>query len=284
MAADMKISAIAPWFGSKRTLAPRIVSYLGEHRCYWEPFCGSMAVLLSKPEVTTETVCDLHGDLVNLATTIQDAIEGPRLYRRLRRVWMIDEQHEKAAECMRNPFEPTPDRAFWYFVWSWQGRNGVSGTGGYNVSFARRFTPNGGQGGKRFQSAVASIPAWRRRLANVNIWRTDAFSVLPKIDDVEGVAIYCDPPYLVKGASYIHDFATADHQRLAQALGRFRKARVVVSYYEHPDLADLYPGWQKIDCTMTKALVNQGMRDANGEAAKAPEVLLINTRERLLFA
>lgn len=42
MAATMKISAIAPWFGSKRTLAPRIVEVLGEHRAYWEPFCGSL--------------------------------------------------------------------------------------------------------------------------------------------------------------------------------------------------------------------------------------------------
>src|ERR1044072_5384193 len=39
---EMKISALAPWYGSKRTLAPEIVRQLGEHRAYWEPFCGSM--------------------------------------------------------------------------------------------------------------------------------------------------------------------------------------------------------------------------------------------------
>ncbi|KKK94504.1 hypothetical protein LCGC14_2682220 [marine sediment metagenome] len=44
-----KIKAIAPWFGGKRNLAPKIVDALGDHRVYWEPFCGSMAVLMAKP-------------------------------------------------------------------------------------------------------------------------------------------------------------------------------------------------------------------------------------------
>lgn len=62
-----KIKAIAPWFGGKRNLAPDIVKALGKHTAYWEPFCGSMAVLLAKPESASETVCDLHEDVTNLA-------------------------------------------------------------------------------------------------------------------------------------------------------------------------------------------------------------------------
>lgn len=271
----MNITAIAPWFGSKRTLAPRIVQQLGKHRAYWEPFCGSMAVLLEKPESTTETVCDLHGDLVNLARTIQHPIEGPRLYRRLRRVLMADDLHTESLNEISKPFSPSPDRAFWYFVMSWQGRNGVSGTKRYNVTFARRFTPNGGQGGKRFHSAVASIPAWRRRLANVNVWSLNAFDVIPRIDDSPGTVIYCDPPYLAKGASYVHDFTAADHERLAKMLAKFTQARVVVSYYDDVRLGTLYPGWTKIDCATVKAMAAMNCRDGDNDT-KAPEVLLVN--------
>lgn len=34
--AEMKIKAIAPWFGSKRKLAPTIIRELGEHKSYPE--------------------------------------------------------------------------------------------------------------------------------------------------------------------------------------------------------------------------------------------------------
>jgi DNA adenine methylase len=42
------ITALVPWFGSKRTLAPEIVLELGPHRWYGEPFLGSGAVLIRR--------------------------------------------------------------------------------------------------------------------------------------------------------------------------------------------------------------------------------------------
>jgi DNA adenine methylase len=84
--AGMKITAIAPWFGSKRTLAPEIIRQLGPHSAYWEPFCGSMAVLLAKEPSAMETVCDLHGDLTNLAWVLQDEPSAIQLYDRLLRM------------------------------------------------------------------------------------------------------------------------------------------------------------------------------------------------------
>lgn len=62
---------------------------------------------------------------------------------------------------------------------------------------------------------------------------------------------------------------------LANALHRFKRARIVVSYYEHPALAELYQGWTKRRLKATKAMVNQGTRDKGG-AVEAPEVLIIN--------
>src|SRR5690606_37550125 len=43
-----RIKAILPYFGGKRTLAPRIVAELGEHSAYWGLCCGSLAVELAK--------------------------------------------------------------------------------------------------------------------------------------------------------------------------------------------------------------------------------------------
>lgn len=271
-----EITALAPWFGAKRTLSAAIIAEFGAHSAYWEPFCGSMAVLLAKEPCSMETVNDLHGDLVNLARTIQHPLEGPKLYRQLRRTMFAKALFEDSADVIRNqPFEPTPERAFHYFVVSWFARNGVAGTSSSNAGFCVRYTKNGGHAAKRFSSAVQSIPAWRERLRNVTVLSQDGMGLCERIEDAERVVVYVDPPYLVKGASYVHDFAAADHARLAEALRRFKRTRVVVSYYDDPRLSELYPGWTKRRLKATKAMVNQGMRDKKG-AVEAPEVLLIN--------
>lgn len=277
---EMKITALAPWFGAKRNMAEAIVGEIGPHRVYWEPFCGSMSVLLAKPPCVMETVNDLHGDLINLARVIQDGRLGSELYRRLRRTFMSDVLHREAADRYRtagygNDCVPNVDRAYDYFLCAWLGRNGVAGTGSYNQGFCVRYTANGGHAATRWTSVVESIPAWRRRLRNVTILCRDAFELLARLDDEPGAVVYLDPPYLVKGAKYVHDFADRQHEDLAVAVRRFRSARVVVSYYDHPRLKDLYPGWTKRTIEVTKSLVNQGMRDKGG-AVKATEVLLIN--------
>lgn len=283
----MKISAIAPWFGGKRTLAPVIVRELGDHRGYWEPFCGSMAVLLAKEPSTFETVNDLHGDLINLARVLACEESAVDLYSRLSRMLMHEAFFHECAERWKErgnaPAGDSPniDRAYDFFVCSWMGRNGVAGTQSYNQGFSVRYTKNGGHAATRFNSCVESIPAWHQRLRKVTILNRDALELIERIEDAVGVVIYCDPPYLVKGARYVHDFADGfmgnrnDHERLAQALQRFRRTRVVVSYYDHPALASLYPDWTLLHTPTVKALVNQGRRDQGG-AVEAPEVLLIN--------
>lgn len=281
---EPKITALAPWFGGKRTLAPEIVRELGPHAAYWEPFCGSMAILFAKEPATMETVNDLHGDLINLARVVADDAGSVQLFGRLARMSCCEPLHREAAERHRArgdaPASEAIDveRAADYFLCSWLGRNGVAGTSSYNQGFCRRFAKNGGHAARRFTSAVESIPAWWDRLRNVTILNDDAFMLLKRIEDSPGVVIYCDPPYLHKGAKYVHDFDGVDHESLALHLRAFHKTRVVVSYYDDPRLDDLYPrsmGWTKRRLKATKALVNQGMRDKGG-AVDAPEVLLVN--------
>jgi DNA adenine methylase len=271
---EMKIGALAPWFGAKRTLAPAICEELGPHRAYWEPFCGSMAVLLAKPVSSMETVNDLHGDLINLARVVADPLEGPRLYRRLRRLIVSPVVQEAATDALGNG-DPG-ERAFNYFAHAWLSRNGVAGTFKNNANFCRRYTSRGGSPAKRFASCVESIPQWRRRLRNVQILNDDGIDMVGKIEDDDGSVVYADPPYLKKGAKYAHDFDWLAHRRLAAALARFQRTRCIVSYYEHPDLAAMYPGWTKVEIHTTKAMVSQGQRDERGGAAVAPEILLIN--------
>jgi len=277
------IGAIAPWAGSKRTLAPLVVQELGRHRCYHEPFCGGMAVLLAKPECHMEVVNDMHGDLTNLARVIQDPRLGPLLYRRLRRVLFAEPIFDEAVAWMKgrpdNSCLPAgspldAERAFRFFIVSWMARNGLAGTPECNRNFCLRFTYGGGNPAVRFARAVESIPAWRRRLRRVAIYRMDAFDLIDRIADEPGTAIYCDPPYVAKGFRYRHDFLGADHGRLAEALGRFRRTRVVVSYYDEPVIRDLYAEWTIRDCSCLKKM---GLASSRGSrASDAPELLILN--------
>lgn len=276
------ITAIAAWYGGKRTLAPTIVAELGQHKAYWEPCCGSMAVLFAKEPSSHETVNDLHGDIINLARVIADDQLAPQLYDRLQRTLMAEPIVLAAKAAVAIPYDidqPDMDRAYHYFVLSWAGRNGVSGTKRYNYQMAVRWTHGGGSGAVRFRSAVESLPWWHRRLQNVEILRRDLFIVLDKIEDEPGTAIYLDPPYLRTGARtgtnpYLHEFSGEDHARLAVAASRFQAARVVISYYDDPVLDELYPDWLKRRVTVNKNLHVQNRRGSS--KCEAPEVLLIN--------
>lgn len=286
MTSEMKIKAIAPWLGSKRTMAVDIIEELGTHRAYFGLCFGSLSVELRKPVSGQETVCELHDDVTNLAMVLASD-QCPLLYDKLSSTLMAEPLFEACTSVCRSSFSPpnSPamvaakhvDRAWAYFVWSWQGRNGTSGTRRKSAGMAVRYTPGGGAGGLRFANAVDSIPSWHQRLRQMVILHRDIFEVIPKIEDVEGVAIYADPPYIIEGKQYVHPFSAEDHNRLSSDLSRFKKARIVLSYYDHPLLEKLYPSPQWICRKMTrnKHLHQQNRRGQTG-SRDAPEVLIIN--------
>jgi DNA adenine methylase len=290
----MKIRAIAPWFGGKRSMSSVITKQLGEHTSYWEPFCGSCAVLFAKEPCQQETVLDLHSGLTNLARVLADPVMAPDLYGRAARTLYANAlYYDSLAWLDANPFPPEgaadPEAAYHFLVVSWQGRNGTSGSVRNNFAPSVRFTPGGGASPIRWKSAVESIPGWHERLRNVAIMNRDAFEIIPRIADEPGVAIYVDPPYLKStrglggGSMYVHDFDEVgaplfgvpdDHANLADMLRRFENARVVVSYYDHPQVRSLYVGWTVVEHTRQKNLHVQNRRGVG--ACEAPEVLIIN--------
>ncbi len=289
----MKIKALAPWFGSKRSLAPTIVEIIGKHKAYWEPFCGSMAVLMRKPVCDIETVNDLNGDLINLAKVVQHKDLAFELYDKLSRTLCAErfflESKERWTSAPTEALlaegeeaDPDIDRAYDFFVASWMGINGVSGTKRCNYQFALRWCVGGGQGAKRWANVVSSIPAWHKRLANTMIVQKDAFWLLENIKDEAGTVIYCDPPYFTKSNKYVYDFENEDHTKLAELLNRFKKTKVIVSYYDDPKLQELYAGWDRPYVgrdrfqMMRNATKTSKKSTAPVKQKKQTEVLLVN--------
>lgn len=280
---DAPIKAALPWYGCKRALASQVIPHLGEHAAYWEPFAGSMAMLFAKPQARQETVCDLHHGWMNFASVLKEEHSAAQLDWKLRRTLVHEGLYREAVEFLGRGWTYTPhliqpgtlaiDWAYHFFVASWMGMNGISGTRERGC-FAKRYTSNGGCAAVRFAAAVDSLPHWHERLRSVAIYQTCGIATCEKVEDRAGTVIYADPPYLKKSDAYLHDFAPADHQRLAAALGRFERTRVVVSYYDHQDLDALYPAdrWRKVKLKASKALAHGG----RAAASAAPEILLIN--------
>lgn len=287
---EPKIGAIAPWFGGKRTMADDVVCELGKHTQYFEPFCGAMAVLFAKQPSQKETVNDLHGDLINLAEIIQFETTAEILYDRLQRTLFCEDILDQAKSHLEavpaNDLRSRIDRAYWYFIASWMGRNGTAGTARLDYQMAVRWTKGGGSPTVRFKNAMESLPNWHRRLSNVVILSRDAFKIMDRFEDVAGTAIYVDPPYCDetrskgsikngRGGKYLHEFDhLTDHDRLAEILRGYRKARVVVSYYDCERIRELYSGWTFIDHTRQKHLHAQNGRGSRPK--KAPELLIMN--------
>ncbi len=305
-AQDMKIRSLAPWFGGKRTLAADICEELGPHTQYFEPFAGGLSIIFTKQKSQKETVCDLHGDITNLARVVSIEESAAVLYRRLQEVVFAEGLLQDARRAMDDGEIPASEgpgvwsfamvnRAYWFFLASWMGRNGTAGTQRLDYQIAVRWTNSGGSPTVRFQNAVESLPAWHQRLRNVVILTRDAFEIIPKFEDAPGTAIYADPPYPAETRTshdnadggkgrYLHEFTHDgdggifgggdDHTRLADQLRKFKRARVVVSSYDCPRYRNLYQGWTFIKKTMPKLLHQQNGRSS--PKVDAPEILIIN--------
>lgn len=280
------IGALQPYFGCKREQAKGLNEAFGDHQVWWDLTAGSFAPLFGKKPCRVEVVNDLNGAVINLARVVQNDILAVRLYEKLNRTFFCEELFEDSRQWLLANTQRLREMlgidalagddmlawAYHIFTFSWQARNGMAGTKKeLGLGFCKRFTSNGGDGAVRFRNAVESVPEWNARLHGVTILCEDAIKLASKIEDKEGTVIYADCPYFEKSTEYLHDFTEEQHRQLAEALRRFTKTRVVVSYYMHDLIKPLYldHGFRLIEKTTVKKV-------SAGERTKAPEVLLVN--------
>lgn len=290
----MKTTAVAPWFGSNRMLAANVGALMGKREWIGVPFAGGMCEI---PHLQARTINanDLHRHVINLARVMADPIMGPDLYRRLRRLVLhpdfvivaqercaMREQESKPAtglfasgERDRVRDDDTAPDAIWaldYFVSAWFSRSHSAGSSDeFSNGMSVRWNASGGDSARRVQSAISSIPAWRRALRGVTFTTMDAIEFLAKCKDEPTHGVYCDPPFPGPGDRYKHNIDVAYQRRLAARVSEFKAARVVMRFYDHPLIRELYPEsiWQWHTFT--------GRTQANKDA---PELLLTNSSSK----
>lgn len=273
MAKARGITALAPWFGSNRSLAHVVGEAVRGYRWVGVPFAGGMTELLYI-DAPTLVVCDLHAWIINLARVVADA-DG---YKRLKHLLESSLFHPAALRMSQRycqDFHVRPESppdvlgAYHFFVCAWMGRSAKAGTEAeFDGKLPVRWDGNGGDSCKRFRSAARALVGWRDVFRRANFHVMDVFDFVKRVKDEKSCAVYCDPPFPDAGDEYRHKFTEKQHRALAFELMQFRQARVVCRFYDHPLIRECYSeshwDWR----------FPQGGRKQSNEAA--PEVLLVN--------
>jgi DNA adenine methylase len=270
---EMKVTALAPWAGSNRMLAPIVGNELGKLNWCGVVFAGGMSEV---PHIQSREILvnDLHRDIINLARVVAMPEGKEFIKREADKCTFHPDDLARSQGLCRNPIwddKEGPDvlRALWYFVAVWMGRSAMAGTDGeFDGNISARFTASGGGSNVRFRSAIESLDAWHQTLRRCEFTVRDFRKFLDSCHDRDGHGIYSDAPFPVAGGMYIHKFTDADQCALAESLGRFKKARVVIRFYDHPLIRKLYPEprwtWRRL----------KGRDQANNPEKE--EVLIIN--------
>jgi len=297
------------YFGGKSSVAHIIWDYLGDVKHYIEPFFGSGAVLLNRPNFDPdryiETVCDKDGFLANVWRALQHApdevakwcdypVNHADLSARKKR---LIENEKYLLENLIKDDEWYDAKLAGYWIWAascWIGSGLTRARVGQIPNIA-----NGGHGvhalGQRieFDENVKDV----REPYNTNIykWFRELSERLRYVrvvcgdwtrvcggnwqDKMGTVGIYFDPPYGVEHRDkniYHHDSLSVAKEVEDWCLkrGAIKSYRIICSGYEGEYEKLLSAGWKKIKWTARGGYANVG----NGQSRKNRklEILVIS--------
>lgn len=286
-----------PWFGGKSRVASLVWERFGDVKNYVEPFFGSGAVLLSRPDAPRiETVNDKDCYLANFWRAIARDPEGVARFAdwpvneadlHARHLWLVNQTHFREL-MLRDPNYYDVQIAGWW-VWGicgwighgWcdtsklphvgnagQGINRLTrqlphvGNAGRGINRLTRKLPHVGDAGRDLQEYFAELAA---RLRRVRVCCGDWKRVLtPAVTERHGVTgVFLDPPYadgkLQYSAGGIGSNIDAEVRAWALENGDNPKLRIALCGYEGDHL--MPDGWS---CVPWRARKGYQRADASG--------------------
>lgn len=203
------IKAPFPYFGGKSRVASEVWQRFGDVKNYVEPFAGSCAVLLSRPQpfVGVETVNDADGLLANFWRAMVYDPEGVAHHAdwpvneadlHARHLWLIGQRESLTDRLMGDPSWYDVKAAGWW-VWgacAWIGSGWCSGKGPW-VSVDGVFQrSNAGQGVIRQLPHLFSPQGVNRQLPHLGdagrgVSRGVIHHLLPAAERIKNVRVAC---------------------------------------------------------------------------------------------
>ena len=229
---------ILRYIGSKWRLSKKLIPLFPKHKIYVEPFCGSLAMLLSKHHPSKiEVVNDANSELINfyeiLRTHKSEFLEMLFFTPYSRELFKtINSSAYKAR--LKTPVE----RAWVFYACNRMGWNcGITDKDSIVLD-------KHGNYALQFRNIIEMIVPFVERINGVYL-ECGSFSNVIKAYDQEDAFFYCDPPYTVGADLYeMGDFSKEHHEELAFVLSTI-KGKAMVSYYDDPWLDSLYSSWNK---------------------------------------
>lgn len=265
------LQAPFPYFGGKSRVAGQVWQRFGTVKNYVEPFFGSGAMLLARPEsafpdtATVETVNDADAMVANFWRALRADPEQVAYHAdwpvnetdlHARHVWLLGRKPEIESACVSDPDYYDAKAAGWW-VWGmsawigggfcsgsgpWQLVDGVltdTGNAGRGVHRQRPHLGNAGQGVHRQLGLYDWLHALATRLANVRVCSGDWSRVTgPSVTHRHGLtAIFLDPPYSAEAQRdtvyNVEDFSIAhDVREWAIREGASQTMRIALCGYE----------------------------------------------------
>lgn len=255
------------YFGSKRAAATAVWAHLGDPAIYIEPFAGSIAVLLARPdEPRMEVIADADPFLINFWRCLRST-DGAA-YLSEHRLGPISESEIEAwhrslvaqratlADCLAADIEwhsPIVALRWWIGMSSWIGSGWCRSEHPDNVSRQRPHIDGTLKGAMSERMCTALIAELQNRLRKVVMiggdWqRCVTPGILNRFRPKRGaVGIFLDPPYThatgrVAGL-YGEDSALSEAVQDFAFLTASRNVRIVVAGYENEYPGLLAAGW-----------------------------------------
>jgi len=257
------------WVGGKFYITKDIISLFPPHQSYVEVFGGAGHILFAKSPSPLEVYNDIDEDVVNFFKVLRD--KPKELYERLEFVPYSRKLFCEWKEEFREGKFKDMDSVEWACRWFTLVKQSFS-------SNLENRNPHWGYSKQRshlvnkFSFCKELLPRVAKRLLKVQIECLDFEKVL-ELYDTKDTLFYCDPPYIGVARYYNKIFSLKDHLRLAEILNNI-KGKVILSYYPHRLLDDLYAGWNRKIVEVN--IFSQPTLPEDKKRRKATELLLYN--------